>query len=88
MTGGEGVVVAIWGRGGWEEPGLPPLPGPTLLVTGEESEYVLHEHGPAIRSMFPKARFVGVKGAGHWVHADNPAGFLSVMEAFLHDWGA
>jgi pimeloyl-ACP methyl ester carboxylesterase len=27
-----------------------------------------------------------VKNAGHWLHADNPAGFLSVVEAFLHDW--
>ena len=29
------------------------------------------------------ARFVAVKDAGHWVHADNPAGFLGVMEAFV-----
>ena len=27
--------------------------------------------------------FVTVKHAGHWVHADNPAGFLAVVEAFL-----
>jgi esterase len=36
--------------------------------------------------LFPAARFVSVKNAGHWVHADNPAGFLSIVEAFLHDW--
>ncbi len=44
------------------------------------------EHRPIIRAQFPAARFVAVKNAGHWVHADNPAGFLSVVEAFLHEW--
>jgi pimeloyl-ACP methyl ester carboxylesterase len=57
--------------------------GPTVFVTGAESDYVLPEYRPAIRGMFPNARFVAVKHAGHWVHADNPAGFLSVVEAFL-----
>jgi esterase len=62
-------------------------PGPTLFVTGANSEYVLPEHRPIIRQRFPNARFVAIKHAGHWVHADNPAGFLSVLEAFLRDWG-
>ena len=53
-----------------------------------KSDFVLPEHRPAIRALFPAARFVGVKGAGHWVHADNPAGFLAVLHAFLHDWAA
>jgi len=64
----------------------PSYPGTALFVTGGNSDYVLPEHRPAIRSLFPTARFVGVKNAGHWVHADNQAGFLSVLEAFLHDW--
>jgi pimeloyl-ACP methyl ester carboxylesterase len=49
---------------------------------------VLPEHRPIIRAQFPAARFVAIKHAGHWIHADNPAGFLSVVDAFLHDWGA
>ncbi|MEI7713903.1 MAG: alpha/beta fold hydrolase [Rhodospirillales bacterium] len=73
---------------GWEQPALPPYEGPALFVAGAESDYVRTEHRPAIRALFPRARFVGVKGAGHWVHADNPAGFLSVLEVFLHDWAA
>jgi esterase len=60
--------------------------GPCLFVTGANSDYVLRAHRPVIRSMFPAAKFVAIKNAGHWVHADNPAGFLSVVEAFLHDW--
>jgi pimeloyl-ACP methyl ester carboxylesterase len=26
---------------------------------------------------------VTVKDAGHWIHADNPGGFVGVIEAFL-----
>lgn len=61
-------------------------PGPTLFVSGAQSDYVLPEHRPIIKALFPTARFVAVKNASHWVHADNPAGFLSVLEAFLHGW--
>ena len=61
--------------------------GPTVFVTGANSDYVRAEHRPVIRSRFPAARFVAVKNAGHWVHADNPGGFLSVVEGFLHGWG-
>jgi esterase len=57
--------------------------GRTLIVSGERSDYVRPEDRPVIRAMFPAARFVAVKNAGHWVHADNAAGFLAVAEAFL-----
>ena len=84
----DGIAAAIPDLEGWEDPASPPYPGPTLFVTGGNSDYVLPEHRPAIRTLFPTARFVGIKNAGHWVHADNPIGFLSVLEAFLHDWNA
>jgi pimeloyl-ACP methyl ester carboxylesterase len=57
--------------------------GPTLFVTGARSDYVQSGHRPAIRGWFPRARFVAVKNAGHWLHADNPAAFMAVLEAFL-----
>jgi pimeloyl-ACP methyl ester carboxylesterase len=57
--------------------------GPALFVTGARSDYVQPGHRAAIRMLFPKARFVSVKNAGHWLHADNPAAFLAVLEAFL-----
>jgi pimeloyl-ACP methyl ester carboxylesterase len=57
--------------------------GPTLFVTGAQSNYVQTAHRPVIRALFPKARFVAVKNAGHWLHADNPAAFMAVLEAFL-----
>jgi pimeloyl-ACP methyl ester carboxylesterase len=80
----EEIEAAIPDLEGWEPiPGV--YPGPALFVSGALSDYVLPGHRPAIRAQFPTARFVSVKHAGHWLHADNPAGFRSVAEAFLND---
>jgi pimeloyl-ACP methyl ester carboxylesterase len=57
--------------------------GPTLFVAGAASDYIQPAHRPAIRTLFPEARFVTLKNAGHWLHADNPSGFVAVVEAFL-----
>lgn len=79
------IAAAIPDLEGWVDlPGA--YGGPSVFVTGARSTYVLPEHRPIIRRLFPAARFVVVKNAGHWVHADNPSGFLSVLEAFLHEW--
>jgi esterase len=79
------IAAAIPDLESWESsPGS--YSGPALFVSGARSDYVLPEYRPAIRALFPAARFVSVKNAGHWLHADNLAGFLSVVEAFLHDW--
>jgi pimeloyl-ACP methyl ester carboxylesterase len=79
------IAAAIPELEGWDAiPGT--YDGPSLFVSGAESDYVLPEHRPAIKAQFPTARFVAVKNAGHWVHADNHAGFLAVTEAFLRNW--
>ena len=79
------IAAAIPDLEGWIDlPGT--HQGPSLFVTGANSDYVRPEHRPIIRTQFPTARFVAIKNAGHWVHADNRAGFLSVLEAFLHNW--
>jgi esterase len=57
--------------------------GPTLFIAGVRSDYIQPTHRPAIRAQFPNARFVTLKDAGHWLHADNPAGFIAILEAFL-----
>ncbi|WP_210527153.1 alpha/beta fold hydrolase [Rubellimicrobium arenae] len=57
--------------------------GPTLFLSGELSTYVLPEHRPRIKALFPNARFVRVKGAGHWVHADRPRETEAAVRAFL-----
>lgn len=67
-------------------PEFPPgarFEGPVLVLSGENSDYVRDEHRPAFRALFPAVRFGRVKGAGHWVHAEQPAGFLAALGAFL-----
>lgn len=60
-----------------------PYPGAVLWVGGSESRYILPEHAPAMRSLFPRVQTVTIKGAGHWVHADQPAVFAAVLRRFL-----
>jgi len=57
--------------------------GPVLVLGGERSRYILPEHHAVFRALFPQARFATVPGAGHWMHAENPQGFLAAVEAFL-----
>ncbi|TDK52639.1 alpha/beta fold hydrolase [Antarcticimicrobium luteum] len=58
--------------------------GPALFLTGSESNYVLPEHRPRIRALFPQARFARLSGAGHWLHADKPREFEATVRAFLN----
>ncbi|GFE52128.1 esterase [Roseobacter cerasinus] len=60
-----------------------PFDGPTLFLSGAASEYVKPEHRPQIKTLFPKARFAKLPGAGHWLHADKPREFEAAVRAFL-----
>lgn len=57
--------------------------GPALVMAGERSGYVRPEHHAAFRALFPQAAFTTIPDAGHWVHAENPQGFLAALEPFL-----
>lgn len=57
--------------------------GPVLVMAGERSPYIRPEHHAAFRALFPRAAFATVPNAGHWVHAENPSGFLALLEPFL-----
>ncbi len=58
--------------------------GPTLFVTGAESDYVRPEHHAAIRTLFPRVRIVAIAEAGHWLHAQQSQRFVAEVEAFLN----
>ena len=62
-----------------------PFSGETLVMRGERSDYITDEDMSDIEEMFPNSRLVTITGAGHWLHADNPDGFLSELKAFLTD---
>jgi pimeloyl-ACP methyl ester carboxylesterase len=68
---------------GWEAPAGAVYRGPCLFAGGERSTYILPEYRPAIRALFPAARFATVKNAGHWLHAENPAATAALAEDFL-----
>jgi esterase len=77
----EEIAAALPDIEGWSAPaGV--YDGSALFVAGERSDYLRLEHRAPIRALFPAARFATVKGAGHWVHADNPEGFTAVVEGF------
>jgi pimeloyl-ACP methyl ester carboxylesterase len=58
-------------------------PGPALFLGGDRSDYIREAYRPAIRALFPAARFATLRDAGHWLHADNPDGFLAVVDSAL-----
>jgi pimeloyl-ACP methyl ester carboxylesterase len=57
--------------------------GPALFLTGAESHYVRPEHRESIKTLFPKARFAKIPGAGHWLHAEKPREFEETVRVFL-----
>ena len=57
--------------------------GPVLWVSGANSHYVTDEYVPAMDALFPRNRRVVIKGAGHWVHSEQPAVFTEVLRRFL-----
>lgn len=57
--------------------------GPTLFVTGAESDYVRPEHHDTMHALFPQARIVTIAGAAHWLHAQQPQRFVDEVEKFL-----
>jgi esterase len=66
---------------GWHDP-PGRYDGPVLALSGDRSDYIRPEHHPLFRRLFPAARFRTMP-AGHWLHADNPQGFVAEAEQFL-----
>ena len=67
---------------GWPDP-PGRFEGAALFLSGGASDYVRHEHRPAIRAGFPRARFARLPGAGHWLHADRPQETVETLRVFL-----
>lgn len=56
---------------------------PVLWMSGENSPYVQEEDEAEMRRLFPRTRLVTIKGAGHWVHSEQPTSFVSALRVFL-----
>ena len=72
--------------GGWPAESLDETSsydGPVLWIGGSESRYVQDDYAAAMERYFPRVRRVTIKGAGHWVHSEQPAVFLEVLRRFV-----
>jgi esterase len=56
---------------------------PTLFIKGEKSNYINETDFETINLKYLNVSFATVANAGHWVHAENPEGFLTVVNEFL-----
>jgi pimeloyl-ACP methyl ester carboxylesterase len=63
--------------------GTSPYEGPVLWIGGSESRYVHQDYVEAMDRWFPRNRRVTVKGAGHWVHSEQPEVFVEVLRRFV-----
>ncbi|MGB7241234.1 MAG: alpha/beta fold hydrolase [Sulfitobacter sp.] len=67
--------------------GFPAMEGsflnPSLFLSGAASDYVTADHRPAIKTLFPGARFAKIPNAGHWLHAEKPREFEAAIRTFL-----
>lgn len=67
---------------GWE-PISGSWDGPVYWVAGADSGYIQPEHDEVMRGYFPKTQAITIKNSGHWVHAEAPQAFESVLRHLL-----
>jgi esterase len=63
--------------------GTPAYDGPVLWIGGADSAYVHPDYAAAMDRWFPHNRRVTIKGAGHWVHSEQPEVFIEVLRRFV-----
>jgi pimeloyl-ACP methyl ester carboxylesterase len=56
---------------------------PALFIRGGKSDYILEEDIPAILQNFPQAIIKTIDNGSHWVHADEPEEFYTIVTEFL-----
>lgn len=56
---------------------------PVTVLAGEHSDYVAQRDGADFGPMFSQVELDVIAGAGHWVHADQPATFLARVRQAL-----
>jgi esterase len=57
--------------------------GSALFMSGGRSNYITKDDHELIYEHFPRAEFVVIKKAGHWLHAEAPAEFIDAVEDYL-----
>ncbi|CCK70137.1 Imo32p KNAG_0D03910 [Huiozyma naganishii CBS 8797] len=69
---------------GWtHDPRRERFTGPTLFIRGTLSEYIADEYIPTIGLFFPRFQLEDVKGAGHFVNAEQPDTCAELIKRFV-----
>jgi esterase len=56
---------------------------PVLIINGEKSQYVTEEDVIDYKARFSNCRFITLKDAGHWVHAEKPQQYFDSTLGFI-----
>jgi len=64
----------------------PRYQGPALFIYGQLSDYVAPESKSRILQLFPQARMSCIRDAGHWIYAEQPQAFASLLGTFLRQF--
>ncbi|MGC9268785.1 alpha/beta fold hydrolase [Acidiphilium sp.] len=78
-----GISAAMDDLVGWPDPASPQYRGPALFLRGATSSYVPLSADEAIHQYFSAATIITIEGAGHWLHAEQPAAVVAALIAFL-----
>lgn len=57
--------------------------GETLFIAGGTSNYITEQYHSKIFEYFPKATIKTIAHAGHWVHAEAPEEFITIVKDFI-----
>ena len=57
--------------------------GPTLVLKGSNSAYILPHHKASFDRFFPNAQLKIMTDCGHWLHAEKPELFCRLVSRFL-----
>jgi esterase len=58
--------------------------GPTLVLKGSASAYILPQHKADFDALLPQAQLKIMTDCGHWLHAEKPELFCSLVSRFLN----
>jgi len=58
--------------------------GDTLFIRGANSNYILDDDWFDIQNYFPNSKLETISNAGHWLHAEQPEEFYSIVFNFIN----
>lgn len=56
---------------------------PVLFIRGGNSDYLPESHFADIKSLFPAAQIHTIPETGHWLHAEKPDEFTTIVREFI-----